>query len=203
MRGQVGILVIATSIVQLANGFFGTFISLRIAIEDFDIAGLVLSAYFAGFTLRAFRCGKIVERIGHIFDSPCGYRDGVTLQSDRGTVRCGTGHGDGSPGRATPRQRRGRDAMWGAGTSGAYFRDRVCAERLRQRRVLRACPSVDAGSGYRTIENCAVHACGSAGWLCFPNTGGPAFSGQRSRLGTRPTDRRWDDATPETPGAAV
>ena len=66
MRTQIGTLVIATSIIQLANGFFGTFISLRVAIENFEAAGLVLSAYFAGFTLGALRCGKIIERIGHI-----------------------------------------------------------------------------------------------------------------------------------------
>jgi len=66
MRIQIGELVIATSIVQLANGFFGTFISLRVAIEDFNAAGLVLSAYFAGFTVGALRAGKIIERIGHI-----------------------------------------------------------------------------------------------------------------------------------------
>ena len=65
---QIGILVTATSLIQLANGFFGTFISLRVAIENFDVtlAGLVLSSYFAGFTLGALRCGRIIERIGHI-----------------------------------------------------------------------------------------------------------------------------------------
>ena len=36
------------------------------AIRNFDVPGLVLSAYFAGFTLGAFRCSKIIERIGHI-----------------------------------------------------------------------------------------------------------------------------------------
>jgi MFS family permease len=68
MRAQIGTLVIATSAVQLANGFFGTFISLRVAIEDFGatMAGLVLSSYFAGFTLGALLCGRIIERIGHI-----------------------------------------------------------------------------------------------------------------------------------------
>ena len=57
MRAQIGTLVIATSVIQLANGFFGTFISLRVAIEDFGatMAGLVLSSYFAGFTLGALR----------------------------------------------------------------------------------------------------------------------------------------------------
>ena len=66
MRTQIDTLVVAASIIQLANGFFGTFVSLRVAIGDFDAAGLVLSAYFAGFTLGALRCGKITERIGHI-----------------------------------------------------------------------------------------------------------------------------------------
>src|SRR5580765_150520 len=68
MRAQIGTLVIATSVVQLANGFFGTFISLRVMNEDFGatMAGLVLSSYFAGFTLGALRCGGIIERVGHI-----------------------------------------------------------------------------------------------------------------------------------------
>lgn len=68
MPAQIGTLIIATSCVQLANGFFGTFISLRVALEDFDptLASLVLSGYFAGFTVGAARCGGIIERIGHI-----------------------------------------------------------------------------------------------------------------------------------------
>lgn len=68
MHAQIGTLILATSVIQLANGFFGTFISLRVAIENFDatMAGLVLSSYFAGFTLGAVRCGRIIERVGHI-----------------------------------------------------------------------------------------------------------------------------------------
>jgi MFS family permease len=68
MRAQIGTLILATSGIQLANGFFNTLISLRVAIEDFGptMAGLVLSSYFAGFTLAALRCGRIIERIGHI-----------------------------------------------------------------------------------------------------------------------------------------
>jgi MFS family permease len=67
-RTQIGTLIVATSGVQLANGFFGTFISLRVAIENFDtiLSGFVLSSYFAGFTLAAVRCNHIIERIGHI-----------------------------------------------------------------------------------------------------------------------------------------
>ena len=68
MRAQIGTLIIATSLIQLANGFFGTFISLRVASEDFGatLAGLVLSSYFAGFALGAVRCGQIIKRVGHI-----------------------------------------------------------------------------------------------------------------------------------------
>ncbi|HKA61161.1 MAG TPA: MFS transporter [Methylomirabilota bacterium] len=68
MRAAIGTLIVATSIIQFANGFFGTFVSLRIALEGFapTLAGLVLSSYFAGFTVGAVRCGPIIERIGHI-----------------------------------------------------------------------------------------------------------------------------------------
>lgn len=67
MGAKIGALIVATSTIQLANGFFGTFISLRVAIEDFGaLNGVVLSSYFAGFTLGAARCGAIMERIGHI-----------------------------------------------------------------------------------------------------------------------------------------
>lgn len=68
VRAQIGTLIIATSGIQFANGFFGTFISLRVALEDFGatMAALVLSSYFAGFTVGAVYCGRIIERIGHI-----------------------------------------------------------------------------------------------------------------------------------------
>jgi MFS family permease len=68
LQAQIGMLILATSIVQLANGFFGTFFSLRVAIENFQpaLSGLVLSSYFAGFTLGALRCEGIIERVGHI-----------------------------------------------------------------------------------------------------------------------------------------
>lgn len=65
---QIGTLIVATSGIQIANGFFNTFVALRVAIEAFDgtLAGLVLSSYFAGFTAGAFFCGRIIERFGHI-----------------------------------------------------------------------------------------------------------------------------------------
>ena len=66
IRAQIGTLVFATSLIQLANGFFGTLVSLRVAVEAFEAPGLVLSAYFAGFTLGSLRCSQLIERIGHI-----------------------------------------------------------------------------------------------------------------------------------------
>ena len=68
MRAQIGRLIIATSIIQLANGFFNTFISLRLATGNFGatLSGLILSSFFAGFTLGALRCARIIERVGHI-----------------------------------------------------------------------------------------------------------------------------------------
>lgn len=68
MSSQISTLIIATSAVQVANGFFGTFFSLRVALAEFDavVAGLVLSSYFGGFTIGAYFCGRIIERYGHI-----------------------------------------------------------------------------------------------------------------------------------------
>ncbi len=66
IRTQIGMPVIATNVIQLANGFFGTLISLRVEIENFEAPSLVLSAFFGGFTLGALRCGRIIEGIEHI-----------------------------------------------------------------------------------------------------------------------------------------
>ncbi|MBC9205361.1 MFS transporter [Roseomonas aerophila] len=68
MRAQLGALILATSIVQLANGFFTTVLSLRLGLESFDPAleGVVMSAYFIGFTIGSVTCGRLLRRIGHI-----------------------------------------------------------------------------------------------------------------------------------------
>ncbi|HRO59490.1 MAG TPA: MFS transporter [Burkholderiaceae bacterium] len=67
IRAQVGTLIVATSAIQLAIGFFNTFIALRVAVEfDAALAGLVLSSYFAGFTAGAYFCTRIILRFGHI-----------------------------------------------------------------------------------------------------------------------------------------
>ena len=68
MGAQIGALILSTSLVQLANGFFGTFIFCRFNQRGFSavLAAFVLSGYFAGFTLGAVFCTRIIERIGHI-----------------------------------------------------------------------------------------------------------------------------------------
>lgn len=68
MLVQIGTLIVATSLVQLANGFFNTFLSLRLTLADFGPAatGAVLSAYFIGFTVGAVTAGGVIQRIGHI-----------------------------------------------------------------------------------------------------------------------------------------
>ncbi|WP_332686287.1 MFS transporter [Bosea sp. (in: a-proteobacteria)] len=68
MLVQIGTLIAATSLVQLANGFFNTFLSLRLTTENFGatLTGIVLSAYFIGFSIGAVGCGGIIQRIGHI-----------------------------------------------------------------------------------------------------------------------------------------
>lgn len=68
MLVQIGTLIAATSLVQLANGFFNTFLSLRLTVEDFGatLTGIVLSAYFIGFTIGAVSCGGVIQGIGHI-----------------------------------------------------------------------------------------------------------------------------------------
>ena len=68
MRAQIGTLVLATSGVQLAVGFIGTFISLRVPLENFSatMSALVLSGYYAGYTLGAVFSARLIERVGHI-----------------------------------------------------------------------------------------------------------------------------------------
>lgn len=68
MYAQVGAIILATSLVQLANGFFTTVISLQLGVENFDptLEGIVLSAYFVGFTIGSVTCGGIIQRVGHI-----------------------------------------------------------------------------------------------------------------------------------------
>lgn len=68
LYAQVGALIVATSLVHLANGFFTTLVALRLGVEDFNpaVEGIVMSAYFVGFTMGSLSCNGIIQRIGHI-----------------------------------------------------------------------------------------------------------------------------------------
>ncbi|WGF86933.1 MFS transporter [Marinivivus vitaminiproducens] len=61
-------LVVGISTVQLANGFLGTLIGVRVGTGIFPavLNGVILSAYYAGYTLGAATVGDVIQRIGHI-----------------------------------------------------------------------------------------------------------------------------------------
>jgi hypothetical protein len=64
-RAQIGTLVMATSGIQLANGFFGTFIALRVAVEDFGatMSALVLGPLVGMGLLRRFDIDGVFHMI--------------------------------------------------------------------------------------------------------------------------------------------
>ncbi len=68
MYAQIGSLILATSLVQIANGFFTTLVSLRLGVSNLGptFEGAIMSAYFVGFTIGSVTCVKIIQRIGHI-----------------------------------------------------------------------------------------------------------------------------------------
>ena len=65
---SIGALVLGIATFQLGNGFLGTLISLRVEAEAFEpqLVGIVLAAYFIGYTFGAVRAATIIRRIGHI-----------------------------------------------------------------------------------------------------------------------------------------
>ena len=64
----VGSLVVAISLIQLANGYMGTLISIRLAGAQVEplITGIVTSAYFVGYAAGAATCHRLIGRAGHI-----------------------------------------------------------------------------------------------------------------------------------------
>ena len=55
-------------ILLVANGLFGTIISLRSKAEAFpdSVIGIVLAGYFAGLLLSSFYAARFVAAVGHI-----------------------------------------------------------------------------------------------------------------------------------------
>jgi MFS family permease len=64
----VGSLILGISLVQLANGYIGTLIGIRLAAAHIEpvVAGIVTSAYFAGYAAGAVLCNRLIDRTGHI-----------------------------------------------------------------------------------------------------------------------------------------
>ena len=64
----VGSLILGISLIQLANGYIGTLIGVRLALAHIDpvVAGFVTAAYFVGYVGGAELCNRLIERTGHI-----------------------------------------------------------------------------------------------------------------------------------------
>ena len=64
----VGSLILGISLIQLANGYIGTLIGIRLAAASVEpvVTGIVTSAYFAGYAAGAVLCHRLIERAGHI-----------------------------------------------------------------------------------------------------------------------------------------
>lgn len=64
----VGATIAGIAAVQLANGLLGTLVSMTSAAAGFSpmVLGVVLAAYFGGYTLGAATIAPILQRVGHI-----------------------------------------------------------------------------------------------------------------------------------------
>lgn len=65
---SVGAAIGGIAVVQLANGFLGTLVSMTSAAAGFTpaVVGIVLAAYYGGYTIGAATVGPILQRVGHI-----------------------------------------------------------------------------------------------------------------------------------------
>jgi len=61
-------LLISVALLQLANGLYLTFISVRMDLEQFSelAIGAIGSAYFGGFIIGALYCDRFIQKVGHI-----------------------------------------------------------------------------------------------------------------------------------------
>lgn len=68
IMAAIGSLVVAISLIQLANGYMGTLIGIRLASAQVEpmVTGAVTSAYFAGYAVGAVLCHRLIGRAGHI-----------------------------------------------------------------------------------------------------------------------------------------
>ncbi len=65
---SVAALLLGVAILNMGNGLFGTFLSLRMSLEGFptEVTGLIMSAYYVGLVVGARSCHRIIDRVGHI-----------------------------------------------------------------------------------------------------------------------------------------
>lgn len=63
-----GSLIVAISLVQLANGYMGTLVGMRLAAtgENALMTGIVTSAFFCGYAIGSVLCKGLIQRAGHI-----------------------------------------------------------------------------------------------------------------------------------------
>lgn len=64
----VAAIIFAISLVQLANGFLGTLVSLRVGGPEFgpQTVGPIMAAYYVGYSIGAMSTGDLIQRVGHI-----------------------------------------------------------------------------------------------------------------------------------------
>src|SRR5690606_35633936 len=65
---SVGATTAGIALVQLANGFLGTLVSMQSASVGFSplAVGIVLASYYGGYTLGAATISPVLQRVGHI-----------------------------------------------------------------------------------------------------------------------------------------
>ncbi len=64
----IAALLLAVLLLMLSGGLLGSLVGLRAIHEGFPVtvAGLMMSAFYAGLILGTLRCGRLINRVGHI-----------------------------------------------------------------------------------------------------------------------------------------
>src|SRR4029077_14279192 len=65
---SVGSLILGISLIQLANGYVGTLVGIRLAAAEVEpvITGVVTSAFFVGYAAGAVLCTRLIYGSAHI-----------------------------------------------------------------------------------------------------------------------------------------
>ena len=64
----VAALLVSVLLLMLSGGLLGSLVGLRAVLEGFPVtvAGLMMSAFYGGLILGTLRCGRLINRVGHI-----------------------------------------------------------------------------------------------------------------------------------------